>query len=85
MRNYNLGVEDDMTISLIWEDLDSIKVISLIRDDLGSIMFTSCRLVVLRMLLGVSANSDSSSPIPSFTVFASGVSVGKSSLFVVST
>ena len=35
----NLGVEDDMTISLIWEDLRSIS--SLIRDDLGSIMFTS--------------------------------------------
>ena len=35
---YNLGVEDDMTISLIWEDLGSIM--SLIRDDLGSIMFT---------------------------------------------
>ena len=34
-----LGVEDDMTISLIWEDLRSIS--SLIRDDLGSIMFTS--------------------------------------------
>ena len=35
----HLGVEDDMTISLIWEDLRSIS--SLIRDDLGSIMFTS--------------------------------------------
>ena len=35
----HLGVEDDMTISLIWEDLRSIS--SLICDDLGSIMFTS--------------------------------------------
>ena len=74
-----------MSISLIWEDLGSIKLRSLIRDDRGSIMFTSCRLVVLRMLRGVSANSDSSSPLTSFTVCASAVSVGKSSLFVVST
>ena len=35
----HLGVDDDMTISLIWEDLRSIS--SLICDDLGSIMFTS--------------------------------------------
>ena len=49
-------------------------------------MFTSCRLVVLRMLLGVSANSDSNSSVPSLRVFASGgSSVGKRSLFVVST
>ena len=49
-------------------------------------MFTSCRLVVLRMLRGVSANSDSNSSVPSLRVFASGgSSVGKRSLFVVST
>ena len=49
-------------------------------------MFTSCRLVVLRMLLGASVNSDSNSSVPSLRVFASGgSSVGKRSLFVVST